>query len=100
VQRAAKDESPSVRITAAWVLANTGQQAKAVMLLEKELKQHDQQDEVLHYAMNVLSLIGPEARSAMPTVKSLENIERNNDYIDQLVQDFIKKYDTQEDNKT
>ena len=92
--KTAQDENPSVRIAAAWSLWLTGKQQEAVSILEKELKQINQQEETLHFAMNVLNQCGPAASAAMQTVKTLQQAYGDSKYINRTCETFINKYTT------
>jgi len=89
----ARDENPSVRIAAAWSLALSGKQKEAVSILETELKQVRQQEEVLHFAMNVLNQCGPAAQSAMRTVQAVQQARGDSKYIGRLCETYLKQYD-------
>ena len=94
LRNAAKDENACVRIAAAWSLALSGNQKDAVTVLEAELKQVKQQEETLHFAMNVLNQCGPAASAAMQTVKTLQQARGNEKYIGRVCETFLNQYDT------
>lgn len=92
---AAQDENACVRIAAAWSLCLLGKQKQAVSVLEKEIKQVEQQDEILHFAMNVLNQCGPAAQSAIKTVKTLQQASGKSKYIERICETFIKQFNQQ-----
>jgi hypothetical protein len=86
-QKAAADTDASVRIAAARSLYWADRKKQAVGLIENELKHYDQQEEVLHFALDVLKSIGPDASSALNTVKQLSAVRKDSEYIN-----WIAKY--------
>ena len=95
IHKAGKDKNPCVRIAAAWALHLLGGSKNAVSILENELKQHDQQEEVLHFAIQVLDTFGPESRTALETVKALYVAKKKNNYIERVGKRFIEKFQKQ-----
>ena len=65
---------------------------KTVTTLENELKKVNEQEETLHYAVNVLNLFGPVARSALQTVKTLQEARGESKYIGRVCQSYLRKY--------
>jgi uncharacterized sulfatase len=92
LHKAARDENPCVRIAAAWSMYLLGKQKDAVSVLENELKKVNEQEETLHYAVNVLNLFGPVARSALQTVKTLQEARGESKYIGRVCQSYLRKY--------
>lgn len=92
---AATDDNPSVRIAAAWSLALSGKQKDAVAVLEKELKQVNQQEENLHFAINVLIQCGPAAQTALQTVKTLRQAREKTRYLGRVCETFIHQHNRQ-----
>jgi uncharacterized sulfatase len=92
LQSASTDKEPSVRIAAARSLYWAGQKKLTVELLEKELKNTDQIDEVLHFALNVLEKIGGDAKAVIPTVRQLNTDKKKSEYIKRLAKRLIQKF--------
>ncbi|MBN2377839.1 MAG: sulfatase-like hydrolase/transferase [Sedimentisphaerales bacterium] len=92
IHQAGKDKNPCVRIAAAWTLHLLGKNKNAVAILENELKQLDQPEEVLHFAIHVLDTFGPESRPALQTVKALYAAKKKNNYIERVGKHFIEKF--------
>lgn len=97
VHATAKDENPCVRIAAARALYTLGEKTAAISILEKELKQPNQRKELLRFALNELTLFGPEACSALETVKTLyqqKKQSKNVNYVIRISEHFIDQYST------
>ncbi|MHC4723635.1 MAG: HEAT repeat domain-containing protein [Planctomycetota bacterium] len=89
-QKAAADTDASVRIAAARSLYWAGRKELAVELIEKELKNIDQPEEVLHFALDALKSMGPDARSAIETVKHLSVIKQDSENITWIANYLIR----------
>ena len=88
-QKAASDTDASVRIAAARSLYWAGRKKQAVELIEKELKNIDQQEEVLHFALDILKSMGQDASSALETIKQLSVIRKDSEYISWIAKHLV-----------
>ncbi|MHC5074172.1 MAG: sulfatase-like hydrolase/transferase [Planctomycetota bacterium] len=91
-QEAAADTDASVRIAAMRSLYWAGRKEQAVELIEKELKKIDQEEVVLHFALDVLKSMGPDARSALKAIKHLSVIKKDSENISWIVNYLIGIY--------
>ncbi|MHC4187974.1 MAG: hypothetical protein ACYSRQ_07250, partial [Planctomycetota bacterium] len=80
-QKAVADTDDSVRIAAARSLYWAGRKEQAIELIEKELKNIDQPEVVLHFALDVLKSMGQDARSALETVRNLSVAKKDSENI-------------------
>lgn len=96
LEKAAKDSCGSVRVAAGQALYLAGQKAKAVAVLENELKDQSRQYELLHYAVNVLDSFGDEAASALETVKALNAAQKEKGNVGYICEHFIEKFGQEE----
>jgi len=92
LQKAATDNEPSVRIAATRSLYWAGRKDQAAVLLEKELKNFDEQEEVLHFALHVLSRLGDDAKGVIDTVKHLKAAGKNSEYVNRIAKHLIEKF--------
>ncbi len=92
LQRAAKDDEPSVRIAAARGLYWAGRKNEAVELLKNELGKNDPQDEELHFALNVLKSIGDDAKGAIEAIKPLIDKKIKTKYIGRIAKRLTDLY--------
>ena len=87
------DAVVSVRIASAQSLHLTGRTRDAIKILAKEIRNTSQQEESLHYALNVLDLIGPKAKSAIALVRELYDQRKDCKYIKRVSEHFIGKFE-------
>jgi len=92
LQRAAKDDEPSVRIAAARGLYWAGHKNEAVELLKNELERNDPQDEELHFALNVLKSIGDDAKGAIEAIEPLIDKKIKTKYIGRIAKRLTDLY--------
>jgi uncharacterized sulfatase len=91
-QKATADSDASVRIAAARSLYWAGGKEQAVGLIEKELKNIDQTEVSLHFALDTLKLMGPDARSALETVRDLSVARKDSENISSIANYLIRIY--------
>jgi N-sulfoglucosamine sulfohydrolase len=92
LKAALRDESASVRITAAQSLYFHGQKKHAVDSLIEELYTENPRDEAIHYAINVLdSYCGDDAR---PAIERVKHIQKSNPgkYTARMIEIFLQKW--------
>jgi len=89
---AVNDEEASVRVAAARSLYWAGRKEAALESLERELKKFDEQEEVLHFALDVLKNFGDDAKAVMETVKQLNAARTKTDYMNRTARDLIEKF--------
>ncbi len=87
---AVNDEDASVRIAAARSLYWAGRKEQAVISLEKELKNTSQQEENLHFALDVIKTMGQDARAALEAVKQLNIIKKDSKYIGRIAKYLVR----------
>jgi uncharacterized sulfatase len=86
------DEEASVRVAAARSLYWAGRKEAALESLEGELKKFDEQEEVLHFALDVLKNFGDDAKAVMGTVRQLNAARTKTDYMNRTARDLIEKF--------
>jgi len=86
---AVNDEEASVRIAAARSLYWAGRKKQAVISLEKELKNTSQQEETLHFALDVVKTMGQDARAALEAVKQLSIVKKDSKYVGRIAKYLI-----------
>jgi len=90
---AANDGEASVRIAAARSLYWLGRKKQAAMLLEKELKDTSQQEENLHFALDVIRTMGQDAKSTLETVRQLTTIKKDSQYIGRTAKYLVRIFE-------
>ena len=95
LQKALTDNEPSVRIAAIRSLYWAGHKKQAVGFLEKELKNTGHLDEVLHFALHVLSRVGDDAKGLIDTVKQLRAAGKKSEYVNRLAKRLINKFESE-----
>jgi uncharacterized sulfatase len=89
---AVNDEEASVRIAAARSLYWADRKETALESLERELKKNNEQEEVLHFALDVLKDFGDDAKGVMETVRQLNTARTRTDYMNRAARDLIEKF--------
>jgi HEAT repeat protein len=92
LQKASTDDEASVRVAAARSLYWAGHKNEAVELLDKELKDIDQQEETLHFALDVLQNTGQDAKAVIITVERLKEANKKSEYIKRIAKHIIEKF--------
>jgi uncharacterized sulfatase len=95
LQSVSTDDEVSVRIAAARSLYWAGRKKEAIELLEKELKDIDQQEESLHFSLVVLKNTGQDAKAALETVKQLKESGKKSEYVSRIVENLIEKFQSE-----
>jgi uncharacterized sulfatase len=91
-QKAAADTDISVRIAAARSLYWAGRKEQAVESIEKELKDIDQPEVVLNFTLDALKSMGPDAHSALETVRHLSVARKDSENIRGIANYLIRIY--------
>jgi arylsulfatase A-like enzyme len=91
-QKAMVDKDDSVRIAATRSLYWAGRKEQAVELIEKELKNIDQAEVVLHFALDALKSMGQDASAALETIKHLSVAKKDSENISWIVNYLIGIY--------
>ena len=89
---ALNDEEGSVRVAAARSLYWVGHKETGLKSLERELKKFNEQEEVLHFALDVLKNLGDDAKGVMETVRQLNEARTRTDYMNRTAKDLIEKF--------
>jgi hypothetical protein len=89
-QKGTTDTDASVRIATMRSLYWAGRKEQAVELIEKELKNIDQLEVVLHFALDALKSMGLDACSALETVKHLSVVKKDSENISWMVNYLIR----------
>jgi uncharacterized sulfatase len=89
---AVNDEEGSVRVAAARSLYWAGHKETGLESLERELKKFNEQEEVLHFTLDVLKNLGDDAKGVMETVRQLNEARTRTDYMNRTAKDLIEKF--------
>ena len=92
LKTALNDEEGSVRVAAARSLYWSGHKETGLESLERELKKFNEQEEVLHFALDVLKNLGDDAKGVMETVRQLNEARTRTDYMNRTAKDLIEKF--------
>jgi uncharacterized sulfatase len=93
LKTALNDEEGSVRVAAARSLYWSGHKETGLKSLERELKKFNEQEEVLHFTLDVLKNLGDDAKGVMETVRQLNEARTRTDYMNRTAKDLIEKFD-------
>ena len=92
LKTALNDEEGSIRVAAARSLYWAGHKETGLESLERELKKFNEQEEVLHFALDVLKNLGDDAKGVMETVRQLNEARTRTDYMNRTAKDLIEKF--------
>ena len=92
LKTALNDEEGSVRVAAARSLYWVGHKETGLESLERELKKFNEQEEVLHFTLDVLKNLGDDAKGVMETVRQLNEARTRTDYMNRTAKDLIEKF--------
>ena len=92
LKTALNDEEGSIRVAAARSLYWAGHKETGLESLERELKKFNEQEEVLHFTLDVLKNLGDDAKGVMETVRQLNEARTRTDYMNRTAKDLIEKF--------
>jgi arylsulfatase A-like enzyme len=92
LKTALNDEEGSIRVAAARSLYWAGHKETGLESLERELKKFNEQEEVLHFTLDVLKNLGDDAKAVIETVRQLNEARTRTDYMNRTAKDLIEKF--------